>query len=216
MTSLLRQQWLENAISELRPRFEAVAPEFPLPPAVRVSWGFPGGRGGVGRKAIGQCWAVQASKDGTTEIFLSPVLGNGGSGDGTGNPPELTILAVLAHELVHAAVGLECKHRGAFRKVALAIGLEGKMTATTPSPEFKAWAAPALERLNAFPSGALDPSASGKPKQSTRLVKCQCPTCGYPVRATRKWLDAAGAPICPVDGQVMKFEAEPEEGEGEE
>ena len=32
---------------------------------------------------------------------------------------------LLAHELIHATVGLACGHKGPFRKCALAIGLEG-------------------------------------------------------------------------------------------
>jgi len=32
-------------------------------------------------------------------------------------------------------------------------------------------------------------------KQTTRLVKCVCPDCGYTIRVTRKWLDT-GLPYC--------------------
>ena len=35
------------------------------------------------------------------------------------------------------------------------------------------------------------------PKQTTRMLKCECPACGYTVRTTRKWLDIA-VPTCPV------------------
>jgi hypothetical protein len=68
-----------------------------------------------------ECWSNLASADNTTEIFICP-----------SQSEPVAVLAILLHELVHAAVGLECGHKGAFKRVALALGLEGKMTATYP------------------------------------------------------------------------------------
>ena len=34
-------------------------------------------------------------------------------------------------------------------------------------------------------------------KQSTRMLKCQCPLCAYSCRTTRVWLLRAGPPLCP-------------------
>lgn len=42
-------------------------------------------------------------------------------------------------------------------------------------------------------------------KQTTRMLKCECPQCGYTVRTTRKWLDVA-VPVCPVHGHEMELE----------
>lgn len=50
----------------------------------------------------------------------------------------------------------------------------------------------------------IDPLA-GPPVQGTRMLKCQCPECGYTVRTTRKWIDVA-TPVCPVDGAEMPAE----------
>lgn len=46
-------------------------------------------------------------------------------------------------------------------------------------------------------------------KQGTRLLKCQCATCGYTVRVTRKWLGLAGPPICPTDNIRLALVAAP-------
>ena len=35
-----------------------------------------------------------------------------------------------------------------------------------------------------------------KPKQSTRMLKVLCPSCGYTLRTTARWL-AVGFPTCP-------------------
>jgi hypothetical protein len=32
------------------------------------------------------------------------------------------------------------------------------------------------------------------------LLKCECQACGYTVRTARKWLETAGAPLCPISG----------------
>ena len=32
------------------------------------------------------------------------------------------------------------------------------------------------------------------------MLKCDCEACGYTVRTARKWLEAAGAPLCPIEG----------------
>ena len=35
-------------------------------------------------------------------------------------------------------------------------------------------------------------------KQSTRLLKAECPECGYTIRVSKKWADL-GLPTCPID-----------------
>ena len=62
---------------------------------------------------------------GTLQILIRPDLGL---------PPD--VAAVLAHELDHAGAGSACGNEGAFRTVALAIGLKGKISATVPGETF--------------------------------------------------------------------------------
>ena len=57
------------------------------------------------------------------------------------------IMGVLAHELDHATVGTSVGHRGPFKQCALKIGLRGPMRATTPTPEFTAWAEALFGRI---------------------------------------------------------------------
>lgn len=46
--------------------------------------------------------------------------------------------------------------------------------------------------------------ALAKKKQTTRMVKVVCAGCGYVARTTHKWLDEAGAPICPCNQEPME------------
>src|SRR3546814_11502385 len=44
-----------------------------------------------------------------------------------------------------------------------------------------------------------DGESTAPKKQKTRMLKCECATCGYTVRTARKWLELAGAPLCPIE-----------------
>ena len=110
--------------------------------------------------------------------------------------------AVLVHELCHAVDNCQHGHGPAFRQIATAVGLTGKMTATVAGPQL-------AERLNALLSGmpgyphrTLDVSVNGK-KQGTRLLKIVCPVCGYTARTTRQWLDR-GLPTCPCGARMAE------------
>lgn len=182
-----REDWLNRAVLELAPLLAEHDAE--LPP-VRVSVGFPKGTRGKGAHAIGQCWTHMCSADGTHEVFISPELAD-----------PARVLDVLAHELIHAAVGIDAGHRKPFTRMARAIGLDGKPTATVAGPEFTAWAVAPLVALGAYPHAALTPGASSGPKkQGTRMLKLTCEGCTMVIRTTRKWLDDTGAPQCACGG----------------
>lgn len=196
-TSLERQKWIEAGRVVLAKLISAEGK--PVPESVRISIGFP--RGSRGGHAIGQCWGNQASADANNEIFISPELGLSAPGVNEAREQSITVLAVLAHELVHATVGVEAGHKGPFKQLATAIMLEGKMTATVPSVSFKEWANPFLTKHGFFPMGKL--SKDGRKKQGTRLLKCECDDCGYVARVTAMWIKQAGTPVCPIDEKPM-------------
>lgn len=61
--------------------------------------------------------------------------------------------------------------------------------------------APLFEALDApLPHARLDTGGetTAPRKQATRMLKCECQACGYTVRTARKWLEMAGAPVCPI------------------
>lgn len=177
---MTREEWLIGLGRALAPRI-AEAAGLDEMPSWRVSVGFPAGS----RKAIGQCWDAAATTDKTFEIFIRPDIRE-----------PLRVAGVFAHELVHAAVGIEAKHGKRFKAVATGIGLEGKMTATVEGPEFIAWTRDILDGLPPMPGADMDVTRSGRKKDGTRQLKCECPSCGYIVRTSSKWIDVA-APICP-------------------
>lgn len=148
----------------------------------RVSVGFPGG--GARRTTIGQCWCDSVSANGLTEMFISPVLSTAKEAD-----------HVLAHEMVHAAVGIKAGHKGPFTKMARGIGLKGKLTATFAGEELREKLDALTALLGPYPHAGMDPGKSNRKKQSTRMLKLECPECGYIVRTTQKWIEM-GIPTC--------------------
>ncbi len=202
-----REEWLEAAVVIMTPHFERA--EYKVP-KVRVSCGFGAGN----KKALGTCWAAEAASDGICQIYVSPLE----------DKPDIEqgILSTLVHEVVHAVVGHEAKHGKVFKDCAVAVGLEGKMTATVAGPELletiKSW----LTELGDYPHVKLDPALRPTKKQTTRMVKCVCKNddCGFLVRTARQWIDDVGVPHCPKHGKmecdyIPPTEEAPEPGDGE-
>ncbi len=103
--------------------------------------------------------------------------------------------------------GLQCGHKGHFRKLARSIGLEGKLTETTAGRELQRRLHGLARRIGPYPHGRLVVS-NAPPKQTTRMLKVECLECGCIVRMTAKWLDEVGPPTCGCGGQMEVPERE--------
>lgn len=157
---------------------------------LRVSCSWPS-RGALSlrKRVIGQCWAQAQSADGSTELFISPVLATAEE-----------VLPVLVHELLHAAVGCAHGHDRRFSRACIAVGLEGKPTATVAGEELTATLALLASNMPPYPHAKLDFTKLSK-KQGTRMLKVYCgnPECSaaledergdpFTFRTTRKWID---------------------------
>lgn len=190
--SLTREGWLNDACdhildNELGPITNGLFKR----PNIWVSVGFPKG----GRKVIGFCYVKRCSGDGVNEIFVTPAMDK-----------SLLILGVLVHELIHATDNCESGHRGFFRKTALAVGLEGKMTATISGEALTDRLTTYLEKSGPIPHAKI--SLSNVKKQSTRMIKLECDNCGFIARTARKWSSRLhGSTICPCcENPTLKVE----------
>jgi hypothetical protein len=106
--------------------------------------------------------------------------------------------------LIHAVE--DCQGHGpSFRRMALACGLTGKMTATTETEELAETIKQIEKKIGAYPHKKLDYEQYRKP-QTTRNLKIECPKCAdtdpYFVRMS-KTMYAKGAPSCGVCGTKM-------------
>lgn len=186
-----RERWLLRAVDLFARRLfkhhDVTLPE------VKVSVGFPGGRGS--KRHIGQHWAPEASDDKKGSIFIHPIIDDSEE-----------VLAILVHELVHAAVGNKHGHGPVFRKLALKVGLEGPMRESVAGPELqvklKAW----VKQLGEYPHAKLNLDMGPIKKQTTRMIKMECGECGYIARASRKLIEHLGPVLCPCNSEPMNVE----------
>jgi hypothetical protein len=182
-TSGNREEWLRDLVDALRDRYDGELPE-----TVHVSVGFTSK--GMRSTRVGECWHGIASSDGAPHVFIHPLISDG-----------VDVAAILVHELVHACRPT-AKHGPAFKQMAIRLGLTGKMTATVPSDELRASLAEVIEDIGPYPHPQLSGGGSSNgPKQTTRMLKLECPECGYLVRTSSKWLEV-GLPMCP-DGDTL-------------
>jgi hypothetical protein len=188
-----REDWLAECIAALRPMFADRSS--PVPAKVRASCSWPS-KGALAKKnrRIGEAWSSQNSGDGSFEVFISPVLSD-----------PVAVSATLLHELVHCSVGLAEGHKGRFRAVAVAMGLEGGMTATKPGEALTETLKGIAETIGPYPHAVLTESNAPK-KQGTRMIKVECGSCGCVARMTRKWLDEIGPPTCGCGGDMVETE----------
>lgn len=155
----------------------------------RVSCGFPIGYRGSrsGKVTIGQAFDPSISADGTAEVFINPILDK---------PSD--VVAVLAHELVHVFAGIQCGHKGEFKRIAREIGLVGALTATVAGEELQAKIDSIVAALGAYPHGKIDPTL--RKKQGTRLLKLSCGECDWTARLSAmqasRLNDNSACPCC--------------------
>jgi len=179
-----REEWLNCAILALKPHF--AQHNFTLPEAIRASCGWPSKGATSKRRVLGQCWRPNTSANRTWQIFISPVLDS-----------PLDVLATLVHELCHTVS--DDKHGPMFTRAARAVGLVGKPSATLPNADLTQVLRYITQELGPYPHARLYTPQTLSPSP-TRLLRTQCPECGYIARVTHKWLSSAGAPICPQCG----------------
>lgn len=174
ISELDRESWLTEAAQFILD--DIIAPHCVLPSTdFRISIGFPSGKPS---RVMAQCWKHEASADGVNEIFVSPTVSD-----------SVEILAALAHELIHYADNCVSGHQHHFARVARAIGLDGKLTATVASPALSQRLDQYVAILGTIPHAKLDASLSGAKKQGTRMLKVACSDCGFSFRTTQRHID---------------------------
>jgi hypothetical protein len=183
-----REGWMMEAVRRIAAWMPAnVADPTIVYPRIRISTGWPKGRG-MG-KARGQCWGPSMVADAVPAIFVSPA-----------EDEPVTILGIIAHEMVHAAG--HYSHRGSFVRVAGQLGFTAPFTDSSyRDPVLEARLVGLAEQLGPIDHGRVNATSRAK-VQGTRMLKLSCPEDGYTVRTTQKWLDV-GLPTCP-DGHEME------------
>ena len=189
-----RESWMVRALPDLKARLaEAGGKDFADP---LLSMGLPsesplGGK----RQRIGECWTERCTGAGKRcTIFMSPVLRD-----------PLQVLDVLIHELVHASVGNKCGHKGAFKALALGIGLTGPMRSTEAGPELKKFLEDLIKTLGPFHHEPLTNFKDPRKRQTTRQRLYECSECGKKIRVASDTFLATHFCEDSVDGKAGMF-----------
>lgn len=181
--STKRENWFNAALPLLKER--VFMPEgLKVPDNVRIGVGTLSSRSGKSNSTnIGVCFPAERSESNTIEIFISPELDDSNR-----------VLDVVCHELIHAIDGNQNGHKGPFRTMALAIGLEGKMTSTTASERLNGTLSEIVKEIGEYPHEKLD--TSRQKKQGTRMLKMECSECGWNFRTNKTQLAAMTINTC--------------------
>lgn len=182
------EEWLTAAVDDCLRGY--LATRGVAVPPVRVSVGF--GTRGVGAEVRGQTLPAGMSADGVNEIYIRPTVHD---------PAE--VLTALIVELVRASLDAAApdgeRVAKRLRTAGLVVGTgKGAVNCASPGDEllsmFADMAGPMS--LGDYPrENGLDVSAQAK-KQTTRMIKCLCGTCGFTFRTTAVWI-ARRTLVCP-------------------
>ncbi|MEX3924422.1 transcription elongation protein SprT [Paraburkholderia sp. BR10936] len=221
-----RESWLNNMAAMMAPRFAELG--HALPP-FRVSLGW--SSSGMDAPVTGECWSPHVSADNHYEIFLSPRRSNSAQVACT-LAHELTHAAAgLSHghkgdfAKIAMALGFQRPLTEAQQPAKLMEWVQPMIDKLGPFPhaEIRPRSGVSLRKATKRVKGGgvdavpVDPDAdpdegeSGDdaepannkaPKQSTRMIKCECPMCHYIARTSQKWIDEVGPPHCPLHGAM--------------
>jgi len=176
----VRTKWLEKAWLTLKSKFGLDAPD-----KVQISFGFcaSGNRksSATGRQTLGQCTNDLIQNGDKTEkqalVSVHPV----------NFKSPVDVLLVMLHEMIHAT-GIN-NHRKEFSTLAAGVGFTKPWTQPHPTPELAQRLGGMLEQIGDFPEGWGDLPPS-KPKQTTRMLKYECPVCSEIIRSANDKLNA--------------------------
>ena len=106
------------------------------------------------------------------------------------------VLSILGHELIHAALDCKGGHGKTFQRAFYLMGYVNDPKSHAVGEGLRTEYATLAASLGDYPSADGLAVAARKKKQTTRMIKCECPTCGFIFRTTAKWAEGRVL-VCP-------------------
>ena len=178
-----REEYLQKAKEELNDRvFKQAGYEIP---EVKISCSWALGTADKNKKTLGQCVPRSWSKANINEIMIMPTVDDSEK-----------VIDTLAHELVHAVDDNKSGHGAGFRKICLAVGLNGssQMRHACAGDELKQTISEIVKDIGLYPHSELQ--IHKRKKQSTRMLKVSCTECNFSYRTSRKNIGMMANKIC--------------------
>lgn len=129
-------------------------------------------------------------------MFVCPSLGE----------DVVIVVATLLHEMIHASVGIECKHSGAFRGLAKEFGLAGKMTHTfaEEGTELHRTLEVIVGRLGPYPHAPMSKKGKRGGKKTNGWVRMKSLNAdGYRVTISPRMMEEHGLPRDPWGDEMV-------------
>ena len=166
-----REEYLELAASELSDYISKAGYKMPV---LKVSAGWPSTKAfSTKSRTLGECWHHDIIEQEASHIFISPFLSD-----------TVTVLGVLVHEIGHAILPKEVKHKKVFKQYMQAVDLTGKATATKVGEVLKSFLDLLIDRIGTYPHDSIDKGPKQK-KQTTRLRLWICNGCDLKIRVAK-------------------------------
>ncbi len=141
----------------------------------------------VGTRKRGNCRPIRMKDEKLNHIFISAYENDFNS--------DAEVAGTIAHELLHATVGVEAQHGKLFKDGMKAIGLVGLATQAQPGPEFNAYLEELCKSIGPIPKyGVMRPRR--RKRVITGPTKFQCSECKLTVPLTVYAYELAGPPKC--------------------
>lgn len=178
-----REEYLQKAKDELNDRvFKQAGYEIP---EVKISCSWALGTADKNKKTLGQCVPRSWSKANINEIMIMPTVDDSEQ-----------VIDTLAHELVHAVDDNKSGHGAGFRKICLAVGLNGssQMRYACAGDELKQTIADIVQDIGLYPHSELQ--IHKRKRQTTRMLKVSCTECNFSYRTSRKNIGMMANTIC--------------------
>ena len=178
-----REEYLQKAKDELNDRvFKQSGYEIP---AVKIACSWALGTADKNKKTLGQCVPRSWSKANINEIMIMPTVDDSEQ-----------VIDTLAHELVHAVDDNKSGHGAGFRKICLAVGLNGssQMRYACAGDELKQTITEIVKDIGLYPHSELQ--IHKRKRQTTRMLKVSCTECNFSYRTSRKNIGMMANTIC--------------------
>jgi len=183
-----REDWLTEVARRLEPMFRRKGY---YSKAYRVTCGWPCTRAvSTSRRRVGECHPPERSDGNVYEVFVSPTVAD-----------SVEVAGIVCHELIHASVGVECGHEGAFRLACKHLEMKGKPTQAVPGGKMLAEVERIVRELGVYPHYKVEVPRRAAARQEPP-VRLECAKCGCRVTISRKWLADAGHPTCGCGGEM--------------
>ena len=178
-----REEYLQKAKDELNGRvFKQAGYEIP---EVKIACSWALGTADKNKKTLGQCVPRSWSKANINEIMIMPTVDDSEQ-----------VIDTLAHELVHAVDDNKSGHGAGFRKICLAVGLNGssQMRYACAGDELKQTITEIVKDIGLYPHNELQ--IHKHKRQTTRMLKVSCTECNFSYRTSRKNIGMMANTIC--------------------